>query len=109
MVKPKHYSKFYEKGLLSKRGSDLAVRFSFNKDTSTRENNNSLIPLGDISYKDTTSKAQKLACDKLKMKFIHNPKWHANINSSEPSKVIFQKYIKWIQILPGQPALYRLK
>ena len=60
MVKPKYYSKFYEKGLLSKRGSNSAIRFSFNKDTSRRENNNSLIPLGDISYKDTTSKAKNL-------------------------------------------------
>jgi len=59
MEKPKKYSKFYEKGLRSKRGSDLAVSFSFNKDTSTRENN-SFIPLGDISYKNTSSKGKKL-------------------------------------------------
>ena len=42
------------------------------------------------------------------MKFILNPKWHGNINNSEPSKVIFQKYIKWIQILPGQSILYKV-
>ena len=84
MEKPKKYSKFYEKGLRSKRGSDLAVSFSFNKDTSHA------IPMSTIinSCRSSLHQLEPSLSKKLKCQFFI-------INYRVFTKIVSIGYYRW--------------